>query len=125
MAAAPFSERTIARRAAVLEELAGVREHLRGPDGRDPAQAAALAEDDDVVEMAAAVYAMPQQFRELGTRSGLPLMWPWPAKLFLGDADRREQLLLAAALCLVAVERRDAAVDLPPALTLVPEIGQK
>ena len=78
-----------------------------------------------MVEMAAAVYAMPEQFRELGSRTGLPLMWPWPAPLFVGDADRREQLLLAAALCLAAVERRDAAAEMPPALTLVPQVGQK
>ena len=125
MATAPASARAIARRAAVLGELAAVRASLRGPGGGDPALLAALSEDDDMVEMAAAVYAMPEQFRELGARTGRPLMWPWPASLFLGDAGRRQQLLLAAALCLAAVERRDAAAEMPPALTLVSGVGQK
>lgn len=123
MAGAPPTARAIARRAAILEEVAATRARLRGPGGRDPATLAALSEDDDVVEMAAAVYALPEQFRELGTRTGLPLMWPWPAELWDGMADRREQLLQAAALCMAAVERLDTAQA--PLLSLVAEVGQE
>ena len=123
MAGASPSARAIARRAAVLDEVAAVRARLRGPGGQDPAALAALSEDDDVVEMAAAVYALPEQFRELGSRTGLPLMWPWPAELWEGLADRRDQLLLAAALCAAAVERIDAAHT--PTLSLVAKAGQE
>lgn len=123
MAGASPSARAIARRAAVLDEVAAVRARLRGPGGRDPATLAPLCEDDDVVEMAAAVYALPEQFREMGSRTGLPLMWPWPAELWQGLAARRDQLLLAAALCAAAVERLDAAQA--PTLSLVGEVVQE
>ena len=34
-------------------------------------------------------------------------MWPWPWSLFKGGLSRREELLLAAAMMLIAVERID------------------
>jgi hypothetical protein len=54
----------------------------------------------------AAVYALPDQFRDRG-RSGTPLLWPWPWDLFRGGLSRREELLLGAALMLLAAERLD------------------
>jgi len=76
--------------------------------------------------MCAAVYAMPDQFREVGTKSGVPLMWAWPAKLFRGKLARREQLLMAAAMALVAIERLDLAAVRGRRLTIVPPVvGQK
>ena len=113
-------------RARLLAELAAVRDDLRGPDGSDPALSDPLGPEDDAVEMCAAVYALPDQFRELGSTTGMPLMWAWPARLFRGHMVRREQLLLAAALALAAVERLDiAAARRRRLLQLVPEVGQE
>ncbi len=56
--------------------------------------------------MCGAVYALPDQFRERG-RSGTPLMWPWPWSLFRSGMPRRDELLLGAAMLLIAVERID------------------
>jgi hypothetical protein len=62
--------------------------------------------EDDAVEMCGAVYALPEQFRERGM-SGTPLLWPWPWALFRSGLPRREELLLAAAMLLIATERID------------------
>ena len=56
-------------RAALVEELVAIRDGMVGPDGFDPALSRPLSLDDDAVEMCAAVYALPDQFRERG-RSG-------------------------------------------------------
>ena len=98
-------QRSTGHAARILAELACVREGLIGPDGRDPALSPPLGPEDDVVEMCAAVYAMPEQFREV-SRTGVPLMWSWPSK-FYSRCGRRDQLLLAGALILTAIERID------------------
>ena len=95
-------------RADLIAELVAVRSSVVGPDGLDPALSRPLSLDDDAIEMCGAVYALPDQFRERG-RSGTPLMWPWPWSLFKGGMSRREELLLAAAMMLIAVERIDRA----------------
>ena len=93
-------------RADIIAELVEVRSAVVGPDGLDPALSRPVSLEDDAVEMCGAVYALPDQFRERG-RSGTPLMWPWPWSLFKSGMPRREELLLAAAMLLIAVERID------------------
>ena len=84
----------------------------------------------DAVEMCAAVYALPDQFRERG-RSGTPLLWPWPWELFQNGLSRREELLLGAAMLLIAAERLDHQVPgreqrhLQAVSATVPEVGQQ
>jgi len=97
-------------RAELYAELAAVRDAVVGPDGMDPALCTALSLEDDAVEMCGAVYALPDQFRERG-RSGTPLMWPWPWDLFQSGMARRDELLLAAAMLLIAVERIDRSAS--------------
>ena len=93
-------------RADLVAELIGIRDGIVGPDGMDPALSRPVSLDDDAVEMCGAVYALPDQFRERG-RSGTPLMWPWPCGLFQSGMPRRDELLLAAAMLLIAAERID------------------
>ena len=93
-------------RADLIAELIGIRDGIVGPDGMDPALSRPVSLDDDAVEMCGAVYALPDQFRERG-RSGTPLMWPWPFGLFQSGMPRRDELLLAAAMLLIAAERID------------------
>jgi len=93
-------------RADLIAELIGIRDGIVGPDGMDPALSRPVSLDDDAVEMCGAVYALPDQFRERG-RSGTPLMWPWPYSLFQPGMPRRDELLLAAAMLLIAAERID------------------
>ena len=94
----------------VISELRVLRAQLRDPDGVDPAQSLPLSPEDDAVEICGAVYALPEPFREVH-RSGLPLLWPWPSDLYLGELSRRDELLLAAAYLIAAVERIDGAVN--------------
>lgn len=106
---APFSvQGTAGIRAALIDELIALRDITIGPDRGDPAVSRPLPMDDDAVQMCAATYALPQQFRELG-KSGVPLMWPWPWDLYQPGLGRRDELLLAATLLLVAIERLDRA----------------
>lgn len=93
-------------RADLVAELIGIRDGIVGPDGMDPALSRPVSLDDDAVEMCGAVYALPDQFRERG-RSGTPLMWPWPYGFFQSGMPRRDELLLAAAMLLIAAERID------------------
>jgi len=95
-------------RADLIAELIGIRDGIVGPDEMDPALSRPVSLDDDAVEMCGAVYALPDQFRERG-RSGTPLMWPWPYGLFQSGMPRRDELLLAAAMLLIAAERIDRA----------------
>jgi hypothetical protein len=90
----------------LIAELVAVRDAVVGPDGMDPALSKALSLEDNAIEMCGAVYALPDEFRERG-RSGTPLMWPWPWALFRSGMPRRDELLLAAAMLLIAAERID------------------
>ena len=89
-----------------------------------------LSLEDDAVEMCAAVYALPDQFRERG-RSGTPLLWPWPWDLLQNGLSRRDELLLGAAMLLIAAERLDHQVPgreqrhLQAVSATVPEVGQQ
>lgn len=93
-------------RAELIAELIAVRDTVTGPDGMDPALSGPVSLEDDAVEMCGAVYALPDQFRERG-RSGTPLLWPWPWDLFRSGMTRRDELLLAASMLLIAAERID------------------
>ena len=95
-------------RGELIAELVAVRDAVVGPDGMDPALSKALSLEDNAIEMCGAVYALPDEFRERG-RSGTPLMWPWPWDLFRSGMSRRDELLLGAAMLLIAAERIDRA----------------
>ena len=116
-------------RAALVDELVAVRDGVVGPDGSDPALSRPVSLEDDAVEMCAAVYALPDQFRERG-RSGTPLLWPWPWDLFQNGLSRRDELLLGAAMLLIAAERLDHRAPgreqrhLQAVSATVPEVGQ-
>lgn len=103
---APSSDQCADIRATLIDELIMIRKSVKGPDGGDPALGRPTSLEDDAVEMCAAVYALPVQFRELG-KSGIPLMWAWPWDLYGKGLDRRDELMLAAALLLSSVERLD------------------
>ena len=100
-------------RSGLIAELVAVRDGVVGPDGMDPALSEPLSTEDDALEMCGAVYALPAQFRERG-RSGTPLLWPWPWNLFHSGIARRDELLLATAMLLIAAERLDRWQDSPP-----------
>jgi len=116
--------------ASVINEIAGARQRLLGPDGGDPAYSAPLGPDDDTLEMCAAAYALPDGFREK-SQAGIPLAWAWPSSTFDITLTRREELIQAAAMITAAVERLDrhAAAGERSArrrpLQVVPGIGQK
>lgn len=95
-------------RARVLAELAARREVLVGPDGVDPALSNRPSAGEDALELNAACLALPEYARELG-RSGTPLLWSWPSRTYRAGAERRAELLEAAALLIAAVERLDGA----------------
>ena len=66
-----------------------------------------------------------------GTRPiGDPLLWPWPWDLFQNGLSRREELLLGAAMLLIAAERLDHRAPgreqrhLQAVSATVPEVGQ-
>jgi len=80
-------------RADLIAELVAVRDAVVGPDGMDPALSRPLSLEDDAVE--------------LGFRTCPALMWPWPWSLFRSGMARRDELLLAAAMLLIAAERID------------------
>lgn len=103
--AAPQDERGSSRD-RLWDELNTALALLRDPRGIHPSQASALSPHGDELEMCAAVYALPEDFRELG-RTGIPLLWPWPASTFRPSHSRRQQLLMAAAMLIAAVERLD------------------
>lgn len=95
-------------RARVLAELAARREVLLGPDGVDPVVSNRPSAGEDALELNAACLALPEYARELG-KSETPLLWSWPSRMYRTGAERRSELLGAAALLIAAVERLDAA----------------
>lgn len=110
-AAVPTAEGTsgpAGPRARVLAELAARREVLQGPDGVDPVLSNRPSAGEDALELNAACLALPEYARELG-KSGTPLLWSWPARMYRIGAERRAELLEAAALLVAAVERLDVA----------------
>jgi hypothetical protein len=105
VSAAPQDERGSSRD-RLVDEVRAALALLQDPRGVHPSQTQALSSHGDELEMCAAVYAMPEDFRELG-RTGIPLLWPWPATAFRPAQSRRQQLLVAAAMLISAVERLD------------------
>lgn len=87
------------RRTAVLAEVIEIYGRLTDPNGR------ALNESNRQMAAgigpAAACYALPEFARDLGS-AGVPLLWTWPAESWAAG-DRRNELLLAAALALAAI----------------------
>lgn len=81
------------------------------------------AEHDDghIEEMAraAACYAMPEPFREMirTTLAPKPRYWPWAYRFWKPKPDnRRQELVVAAALLLAEIERIDRAGRAPAVL---------
>lgn len=95
---------------------------LEGPDGRPLADR--LAAWRPGVALASACYLAPPELRDPGG-VGLPLWWVWPADSW-SAGDRREELLLGAALALAAVsdEGQATSAQTSPRLRVVTTADQ-
>jgi len=100
-------------RAGIATEVIEMWTQLTGPDGNDLSRTARIVAG---IAPAAACYVMPSWARDRGA-TDIPLWWTWPAGSWI-SGDRRQELLLAAALALAAVEQTPAHGQ-PPPLTVV------
>jgi nucleotide-binding universal stress UspA family protein len=100
-------------RAGIATEVIEMWTQLTGPEGNDLSRTARIIAG---IAPAAACYVMPSWARDRGA-TGVPPWWTWPAKSWL-PGDRRQELLLAAALALAAVEQTPTHGQ-PPPLTVV------
>ena len=82
---------------------------LTGPAGNDLSRTAWIVAG---IAPAAACYVMPSWARDRGA-TDIPLWWIWPPAIWV-TGDRRQELLLAAALALAAVEQAGAHGPHPP-----------
>jgi hypothetical protein len=73
---------------------------LTGSEGNDLSRTTRIVAG---IAPAAACYVMPSWARDRGA-TDVPLWWIWPAGSWV-SGDRRQELLLAAALALAAVEQ--------------------
>lgn len=97
-----------------LERLRG---KLIGPFPDDPGRST-RASAVDALGFAAACYALPTFARQLGSGS-VPLLWPWPTRLWT-PLCRGQELLTAAAMLVAELERHPEPAAGRPALTVVP-----
>lgn len=93
------SARCVAAFAGVQHEVLQVHDRLEGPDGRPLADLLSVWRPG--VALASACYLAPPELRDPGG-VGLPLWWVWPSDSW-SAGDRRDELLLGAALALAAV----------------------
>ena len=100
-------------RAGIANEVIEMWQQLTGPDGNDLSRTPRIIAG---IAQAAACYVMPSWARDRGA-TDIPLWWTWPAGRWV-SGDRRQELLLAAALALAAVEQTGAHGN-PPPLTVV------
>lgn len=108
-------ERGAADRLATIERL---RRNLAGPYRGDPG-CSTRTSAVDALALAAVCYALPTFARQLGTGS-VPLLWPWPARLW-APSTRGQDLLTAAAMLVAELERHTTSPAFGrPALTVVP-----
>ena len=101
-------------RAGIATEVIEMWKQLTGPEGNDLSRTARIAAG---IAPAAACYVMPTWARDRGA-TGVPPWWIWPARNWV-SGERRQELLLAAALALAAVEQTDSHGPFPPPLTVV------
>ena len=87
-------------RAGIATEVIEMWKQLTGPEGNDLSRTARIVAG---IAPAAACYVMPTWARDRGA-TDIPLWWTWPAGSWV-SGDRRQELLLAAALALAAVEQ--------------------
>ena len=87
-------------RAGIATEVIEMWKQLTGPDGNDLSRTARISAG---IAPAAACYVMPSWARDRGA-TDIPPWWTWPAASWVAG-DRRQELLLAAALALAAVEQ--------------------
>jgi hypothetical protein len=105
-------------RAGIAAEVIELWTQLTGPDGNDLSRTARIAAG---IAPAAACYVMPSWARDQGA-TDIPLWWTWPPGSWV-SGDRRQELLLAAALALAAVEQAGTNGQ-PPPLTLVRDVDE-
>ena len=106
-------------RAGIATEVTEMWKQLTGPEGNDLSRTTRIVAG---IAPAAACYVMPNWARNRGT-TDVPLWWTWPAESWV-SGDRRQELLLAAALALAAVEQTDSHGPLPPPLTVVKDADE-
>ncbi len=104
--------------AAQLVEVEQLRQNLDGPHPGDPAHSTRPSAVD-ALAFAATCYALPPFARQTGVQ-GIPLLWPWPARLW-SPSDRGTELLTACAMVVAEIERHPVAVieQRRPALTVI------
>lgn len=100
-------------RAGIATEVTEMWKQLTGPEGNDLSRTARIVAG---IAPAAACYVMPSWARDRGV-ANVPMWWTWPAGSWV-SGERRQELLLAAALALAAVEQAGPAQP-PSTLTLV------
>jgi hypothetical protein len=101
-------------RAGIAAEVIEMWKQLTGPEGNDLSRTTQIVAG---IAPAAACYVMPSWARDRGA-TDVPLWWIWPAGSWV-SGDRRQELLLAAALALAAVEHTGSHGPQTPPLTLV------
>ena len=90
-------------RAGIATEVTEMWKQLTGPEGNDLSRTARIAAG---IAPAAACYVMPTWARDRGA-TDVPPWWIWPARNWV-PGERRQELLLAAALALAAAEENMA-----------------
>lgn len=83
--------------------------------GRRVLPAARAAE---ALSLAAACHLLPEQLREISTRSNVPSLWAWPAAAWSPHISREDELVTAIALTIVLIEMVDGGIR--PDLTVLP-----
>lgn len=100
--------------------MATIRRRLTGPVPGDPARST-RASAADALAFAATCYALPPFARQIGLRE-LPLLWPWPTRLWT-PMPRDEELLTSCAMIVAELERLTASAPVRrprPVLTVMP-----
>lgn len=103
----------------VLTSVQHGRRALIGPVPGDLARSA-RASAADALGFAAACYALPAFVRQTGV-GDLPLLWPWPARLWT-PRDREAELITATGMLVAELERHRPSepVGRRPVLTVMP-----
>lgn len=103
----------------LITAIEDTRRSLIGPVPGDPARSS-RASSVDALAFAGACYALPPFTRQGGV-DDIPLLWPWPIRLWNPSADRCSDLVTAAAFLVAELERQTGTTFGPrPILTLVP-----
>jgi hypothetical protein len=103
----------------ILTSVQNGRQSLIGPVPGDLARSN-RASAADALGFAAACYALPAFARQTGV-GDLPLLWPWPARLWTPQ-DREAELITAAGMLVAELERHRPSdtAGRRPVLTVMP-----